>query len=222
MSQDPHTGEPERTESIHPATDPTLIQPVAPASSGPSTPGAEPAASEPAASEPAASEPAASEPAASEPAASGEQANAEIPQAAGVHQPPPAPGPGAPPPPPPGTPPPGAAWGPPGPGRPRGGGWRRMRTVELVAVGLIGLIVGILIGAGVTALAAHVINRHDAGPFRDRGHGYYQQERPGGRHGGGFRAPGGNGPNGPQGGPGGQNQFPQRPGPTATPSASPS
>jgi hypothetical protein len=83
-----------------------------------------------------------------------------IPSAAATEDASAAPAQEPPPPPPPPTAPPYAY--PPPPRRPR-------RGLDLVLVGVVGLILGALLGVGMTAIAVHVVNRHDTGP----GHGRY-------------------------------------------------
>jgi hypothetical protein len=121
-----------------------------------------------------------------------------VPQQQEAAAPPPPHAASAPPPPPPPGPPPWGPWGPRGPYR------RRGRGVELLAVGLVGLVLGCVLGAGVTAVAAHFIgDRH--GRFDGGGNGWYDR-----RQGPGFR------PNFPR-----QPNLPQPPAaPTPAPTAS--
>jgi hypothetical protein len=69
--------------------------------------------------------------------------------------------------------------------------------VELLAVGLVGLVLGCVLGAGVTAVAAHFIGDERHGRFGGEGNGWYDRKQ-----GPGFR------PGYPQ-----QPNFPQRPAP---------
>jgi hypothetical protein len=61
---------------------------------------------------------------------------------------------------------------------PRGPYAGRRRGIELLLVGLAGLVLGCVLGAGVTAVAAHVIGDHRDGRFGDRGYGWYDRRGP--------------------------------------------
>jgi hypothetical protein len=114
-------------------------------------------------------------------------------------QTPPASGPVPPPPPP--AAPPGGGWGYPPPAAPSGGGWgyppppgawphrggwRRRSLALTVAVGVVGLLLGCLLGGAITLVATHLHGGAYRGPGRPapfyqprRGPGFAPYDRPG-------------------------------------------